>query len=109
MANCGEGLSMKMRITRAYLNEGQGGRRSAQWAVLGTLAWLMPAVLSGCAAVQHKASGSTGTVTPQMRSGSIELRAYQLLDWIAPDDRNLIVNAVDRSLYRAQFRHQCTG
>jgi hypothetical protein len=44
-----------------------------------------------------------------MRSGSTELRTYQLVDWIAPDDRTLIVNSVDRSLFRARFKHQCTG
>ena len=45
-------------------------------------------------------AATAGKVTPQMRSGSNELRTYQLLDWIAPDDRTLIVNSVDRSLYR---------
>ena len=45
----------------------------------------------------------------QMRSGSNDLRTYQLVEWIAPDDHNLIVNAVDRSLYRARFKRQCTG
>jgi hypothetical protein len=50
-----------------------------------------------------------GKVTPQMRSGSTELRTYQLLDWIAPDDRTLLVNSLDRSLFRASFKGQCTG
>ncbi len=44
-----------------------------------------------------------------MRSGSIELRSYQIDDWIAPDDRTLIVNAADRSLYEARFRKECPG
>jgi hypothetical protein len=44
-----------------------------------------------------------------MRSGSTELRTYQALDWIAPDDRTLLVNSMDRSLYRARFRGQCAG
>jgi hypothetical protein len=44
-----------------------------------------------------------------MRPGSNELRTYLLVDWIAPDDRTLIVNSVDRSLFRASFKRQCTG
>src|SRR5579859_1901838 len=90
--NCGKGSwRMKMRI--------------------GIFAWLTPALLVACA-TGHPGpgnSGTAGTVTPQMRSGSRELRTYQLLDWIAPDDRTLLVNSVDRSLYRASFKRQCTG
>jgi hypothetical protein len=44
-----------------------------------------------------------------MRSGSNALRAYQVNDWTAPDDRTLIVNAADRSLYQARFKGTCTG
>jgi hypothetical protein len=44
-----------------------------------------------------------------MRSGSNELRTYQVEDWIAPDDHTLIVNSVDRSLFEARFKRQCTG
>jgi hypothetical protein len=44
-----------------------------------------------------------------MRSGSPELRAYQVTDWIAPDDRTLVVNGVDRSLFEARFRGGCAG
>lgn len=73
------------------------------------LGWLLPAGLVACATNHAQAPATAGKVTPQMRSGSNELRTYQLLEWIAPDDRNLIVNAVDRSLYRAQFKRQCTG
>jgi hypothetical protein len=76
---------------------------------IGTLAWLAPALLVACATSQPKPASAGGTVTPQMRSGSRELRTYQLLDWIAPDDRTLLVNSVDRSLYRASFKRQCTG
>jgi len=54
-------------------------------------------------------AATAGKVTPQMRSGSTELRTYQLVDWIAPDDRTLLVNSVDRSLFRARFKRQCTG
>jgi len=74
-----------------------------------TLGWLLPVFLVACATDHPKAPAAGGKVTPQMRSGSNELRAYQLLEWIAPDDHNLIVNGVDRSLYRARFRRQCTG
>jgi hypothetical protein len=75
---------------------------------LRTLGWLLPALLVACA-TGHSRSGTDTKVTPQMRSGSRDLRTYQLVDWIAPDDRTLIVNSVDRSLYRAHFRRQCTG
>jgi hypothetical protein len=73
------------------------------------LGWLLPALLVACATDHPKSAASATKVTPQLRSGSTELRAYQLLDWIAPDDRTLIVNSVDRSLFKAQFRHQCNG
>jgi hypothetical protein len=76
---------------------------------LWRLGWLAPAALAACAANHPQVPAAAGKVTPQMRSGSTELRAYQLLDWIAPDDRTLIVNSVDRSLFRARFKHQCTG
>jgi hypothetical protein len=71
--------------------------------------WLLPAALVACASNHPQVAAATGKVTPQMRSGSTELRTYQLVDWIAPDDRTLIVNSVDRSLFRARFRRQCTG
>jgi hypothetical protein len=73
------------------------------------LGWLAPAALAACAANHPQVPATTGKVTPQMRSGSTELRTYQLVGWIAPDDRTLIVNSVDRSLFRARFKHQCTG
>ena len=76
---------------------------------LWTLGWLLPVLLGACATDHSKAPAAPGKVTPQMRSGSNEMRTYQLLEWIAPDDHNLIVNAVDRSLYRARFKRQCTG
>jgi hypothetical protein len=74
-----------------------------------TLSWLLPAALLACAANHPQVTATEGKVTPQMRPGSTELRTYQLLDWIAPDDRTLIVNSADRSLFRASFKHQCTG
>src|ERR1700759_138651 len=74
-----------------------------------TLGWLLPVLLVDCASNPPAPPATAGKVTPQMRSGSNELRTYQLLEWIAPDDHNLIVNGIDRSLYRARFRRQCTG
>jgi hypothetical protein len=71
--------------------------------------WLAPAALLACASNHPQVTATAAKVTPQMRSGSKELRAYQLVDWIAPDDRTLIVNSVDRSLFRARFKGQCTG
>jgi Family of unknown function (DUF6491) len=65
--------------------------------------------LAACATDQSKSSVAPGTVTAQMRSGSNELRTYQILDWIAPDDRTLLVSSMDRSLFRAGFKHPCTG
>jgi len=77
---------------------------------LSGLSWLLPALLlAACGTNPPKSAAAATKVTPQLRSGSSELRAYQLLDWIAPDDRTLIVNSVDRSLFKAQFRRQCTG
>ena len=78
---------------------------------LWTVGWLLPALLVACTTdrPRTKAPDAAEKVTPQLRSGSTELRAFQLLEWIAPDDRNLIVNATDRSLYRARFKRQCTG
>jgi hypothetical protein len=74
------------------------------------LTWLLPLLLlAACAAPSPKPAASATRVTPQLRSGSSELRAYQLIDWVAPDDRTLLVNSVDRSLFKAQFRRQCTG
>jgi hypothetical protein len=73
------------------------------------LGWLVPAALVACAAHHPQVAGTAGKVTPQMRPGSNELRTYLLVDWIAPDDRTLIVNSVDRSLFRASFKRQCTG
>jgi hypothetical protein len=70
---------------------------------------LLAAVLPACATQHTHPEAARATVTPQMRSGSRELRTYQVADWIAPDDRNLIVNSVDRSLFRARFRSPCTG
>src|ERR1700761_6276904 len=90
MTQCGKGPRMKTRTA---------------WA----LGWLLPELLVACATNHQPAAAMAGKVTPQMRSGSNELRNYQLLEWIAPDDHNLIVNAVDRSLYRARFKRQCTG
>ncbi len=77
--------------------------------ILRGLRWLAPALLVACATGQSGSAGTATKVTPQLRSGSSELRAYQLLDWIAPDDRNLLVNSVDRSLFHAQFRRPCAG
>src|ERR1700730_16673567 len=61
-----------------------------------TLGWLIPAALVACATNHPKVADTAGKVTPQMRSGSNELRTYQLVEWIAPDDRTLIVNADHR-------------
>jgi hypothetical protein len=73
------------------------------------LGWLAPLALAACVTQQPKPQDSVGKVSPQMRSGSTELRSYQIADWIAPDDRTLILNAMDRSLYEGRFKGQCTG
>ena len=74
--------------------------------------WLLALALCSCAshpAGNGAAATGPGKLTPQMRSGSAELRAWQIQDWIAPDDRTLVVNAVDRSLFRARFKGRCNG
>jgi hypothetical protein len=91
-------LSMKVRFGRQF-----AWPASSPW-IPGCLA----AVLAACAHIDTQPQAA-GKVTPQMRSGSSELRSYQLVDWVAPDDRTLIVNSVDRSLFEARFKRQCTG
>jgi hypothetical protein len=73
------------------------------------LGWLAPLILGSCATKPPQAPDTAGKITAQMRSGSAELRAIQVMDWTAPDDRTLLVNGVDRSVYQARFNGQCTG
>jgi hypothetical protein len=77
---------------------------------LWLLGWLAPLALAGCAATGHpKPDAAPGKVTPQLRSGSNELRTYQLDSWIAPDDHTVILNGLDHSLFAGRFKTQCTG
>jgi Family of unknown function (DUF6491) len=77
---------------------------------LWMLGWLTPLALVACAASGHpKADAATGKVTPQLRSGSNELRTYLIEGWIAPDDHTLILNATDRTLFEGRFKSPCTG
>jgi hypothetical protein len=77
---------------------------------LWMLGCLAPLALVACAAGGHpKAAAAAGKITPQLRSGSNELRTYLLEGWIAPDDHTLVLNAVDRSLFEGRFKSQCTG
>jgi len=83
------------------------------------LGWLLAAAalmtaatvgsLACCAAQPSPGAPLEGTVTAQMRSGSVALRAYRIQEWTAPDDRTLILNAEDHSLYEAHFKGRCTG
>jgi hypothetical protein len=66
-------------------------------------------LLAGCAAHPAGSPAPAGKLTPQLRSGSPELRAYQIQDWIAPDDHTMVVNSVDHALFRAQFKGRCNG
>jgi hypothetical protein len=105
----------------------------ARLAPLVTLGWLAPLALVACATSGHRnakapgaaaastaASGAgasatvaatdpTGKITPQLRSGSNELRSFSVDTWIAPDDHTLILDAVDRSLFAGRFKSACTG
>src|SRR5579872_2427073 len=73
-----------------------------------TLAWLAPLVLAACAG--HSVKPSAGTsVSPQLRSSGSELRTYQILNWVAPDDRTLLLTALNHSLFQARFRRRCPG
>jgi len=77
---------------------------------LWTCAALPALALLGCNTTSPpKPDAVNGKVTPQMRSGSTELRTYQIEDWVAPDDRTLVVNSVDRSLFEGRFKTRCTG
>lgn len=78
-------------------------------AAVCRIAWVLALALGACAAAPPKAEAPPGKVTAQMRAGSAELRAYQVMDWVAPDDRTLVVNGVDRSLFEARFRGGCAG
>jgi hypothetical protein len=79
--------------------------------ILWILGCLAPLALVACAASgQPKAApAAAGKVTPQLRSGSNELRTYLLDGWIAPDDHTLILNAADRALLQGRFKNPCTG
>lgn len=87
----------------------RGRNRGMTHAALYRLGWIAALALGACAAPAQKPDAAPGKVTAQMRSGATELRAYQVMDWIAPDDRTLIVNAADRSLYEGRFRSTCAG
>lgn len=87
----------------------RGRNRTMTNAAVCRLGWLVALALGACAAQSPKQAAAPGKVTAQMRSGSAELRTYKVLDWIAPDDRTLVVNGTDRSLFEGRFRGGCAG
>lgn len=88
------------------MNNGLGWMAAAAQALMAAATI---GLLAGCASKPSPKAPLEGTVTPQMRSGSVALRAYRIQEWTAPDDQTLILDAEDRSLYEARFKGRCTG
>jgi hypothetical protein len=63
--------------------------------------------LAACASSPETADGSD--VTPQMAADSAELQTYRIRSWSAPDDRTLIVEALDGTRYKAELLGPCFG
>lgn len=63
--------------------------------------------LGGCAASTPESEASD--VTPQMARDSAELQTYRIRSWSAPDDKTLIVEAVDGTKYKAELLGTCFG
>jgi hypothetical protein len=64
--------------------------------------------LAGCASTADESS-SDSDVTPQMAADSAELQTYRIRSWSAPDDRTLIVEALDGTRYKAELLGPCFG
>jgi hypothetical protein len=64
--------------------------------------------LAGCASTAEESS-SDSDVTPQMAADSAELQTYRIRSWSAPDDRTLIVEALDGTRYKAELLGPCFG
>jgi hypothetical protein len=54
--------------------------------------------LAGCASTGEESS-SGSDITPQMAADSAELQTYRIRSWSAPDDKTLIVEALDGTRY----------
>jgi hypothetical protein len=109
MTNCGKDPMMQIARNGGsdVQQSGAAAVRLKQAARLACgLGWLL---LWGCATHPAGSTAPAGKLTPQLRSGSPELRAYQIQDWIAPDDHTMVVNSVDHALFRAQFKGRCNG
>lgn len=63
--------------------------------------------LGGCASTQPE--GEPSDITPQMAPDSAELMTYRIRSWSAPDDRTLIVEALDGTRYKAELLATCFG
>jgi hypothetical protein len=64
--------------------------------------------LAGCASTSPEESDGSD-LTPQMAADSAELQTYRIRSWSAPDDRTLIVEALDGTRYRAEMLAPCFG
>ncbi len=76
-------------------------------STLTTAAALAALALARCASTPAESDGSD--VTPQMAADSAELQTYRIRNWSAPDDRTLIVEALDGTRYRAEMLGPCFG
>jgi hypothetical protein len=72
-----------------------------------TSAALAALALAGCASTSEESSGAD--VTPQMAADSAELQTYRIRSWSAPNDRTLIVEALDGTRYKAELLAPCFG
>jgi hypothetical protein len=72
-----------------------------------TIAALAALALAGCASTREESSAAD--VTPQMAADSAELQTYRIRSWSAPDDRTLIVEALDGTRYKAELLAPCFG
>jgi hypothetical protein len=72
-----------------------------------TTAALAAMALAGCAGTPEESGGAD--VTPQMAADSAELQTYRIRSWSAPNDRTLIVEALDGTRYKAELLAPCFG
>lgn len=68
-----------------------------------------PAEPAAASATDAAAGSSGGLVTELMRRDDARLQTYRIDTWSAPDDRTLIVESIDGTLYRAQMMGSCMG
>lgn len=80
-----------------------------------TLAAALAVALLGACATERPAADATADddddtrITEQLKPTDARLETYRIDTWSAPSDDTLIVEALDGTLYRAQFMGRCLG